>query len=243
MNGLSGRSAVVTGASSGIGRAIALEFASAGAGVLATGRRADRLQSLCDEVASLPRAGAVASVAGDVTDPDLLDRVLASSSDADIVVLSAGVMKHAPVLNSDPADWQALFDTNVISVMTWAKAFAELFSARGRGHIVLISSILARSVQPTTTAYSASKSAINSFAQGLRSETGPLGVRVTEILPGFTESELRRDIDDTAALSRISGKAAALLPSDVADAVLYAVNAPKRVSLDEIVITPQVNAA
>ncbi len=68
-------------------------------------------------------------------------------------------------------------------------------------------------------------------------------MRVTEILPGFTESELRRDIDDPAALSRISGKAAALLPSDVADAVLYAVNAPRRVSLDEIVITPQVNAA
>lgn len=219
---LAGRRALVTGASSGVGRACAQVLAGAGAEVLATGRSREGLAATV-----LGRPG-IRTVAGDLTDESFVGHLAAEAGAVDILVNNAGRLKHAPVLTGRLEDWRAVFELNVLSLLALTQAVATRMAERGSGHIVLISSLLARRVAPFTTVYAASKHAVAAIAAGLRLELGPKGVAVTEVAPGLVSTGILDDIDDPAVLSSYADsreRFAWLSPADVAAALLYAVSA------------------
>ncbi|MBJ3775625.1 SDR family oxidoreductase [Acuticoccus mangrovi] len=233
MTPLEGRTALVTGASSGIGAATATALAEAGAAVLATGRDAARL-------AEVAAAATVRTLAGDLTDPTFVAALAEAAGPVDILVNNAGALKHAPFLDSDPADWAAVFEINVLSLMRLTRAVGRGMRERGRGHIVNVSSLLARRAGPTNAVYAATKHAVAGFTAGLRAELAPHGVRVSEIAPGLVRTNVMRAIDDPAIKASYAARTYDWLqPADVAAAILHAVTAPDHVSLDLIEVRPR----
>ncbi|EWY37196.1 hypothetical protein N825_20935 [Skermanella stibiiresistens SB22] len=230
---MNGERALVTGASSGIGRATALALARAGASVLATGRDARALDALAREHPS------ITTLAGDLTDTAFVAHLVEAAAGVDILVNNAGTLKHAAILEGDPADWERVFQVNVLALLALTQPVARVMAARGSGHIVMVSSLLARRVAPFTAVYAASKHAVAAITQGLRMELAPKGVRVTEVAPGLVRTGVMRDVDDPTVLASYAAKTFAwLTPEQVADAILHAVNAPATASIDLIEIRP-----
>lgn len=222
--------ALVTGASSGIGRATALALAAAGYSVLGTGR--DR--------AALAGLAGVQTMAGDLTDPGFVDEVVAAAGDTKILVNNAGTLSHAPFLETPRHAWRGVFDVNVNALLDVTQGVARGMAARGQGHIVLISSLLARKVGPNTMVYAATKHAVAALAAGLRMELRPHGIRVTEIAPGLVATNIQREITHEGVLSGYAGLGFEWLsPQDIADAILGAVQAGPNVSTDLIEIRPR----
>ncbi len=220
MPDLKGRTAIVTGASSGIGRAIARALVDAGADVLATGRSE---RELAATAASHPR---IRTIAGDLTEPGFVDRLMGVAGTPDILINNAGRLRHAPFLESRLADWRAVFELNVLATLVLAQAAAAVMARRGSGHIVLISSLLARRVTPYTMIYAASKHAVAAIAAGLRLELETKGIRVTEIAPGLVATNAMKAVDDAEVLATYAAHRNRfdwLQPEDVAASVLSAV--------------------
>jgi NADP-dependent 3-hydroxy acid dehydrogenase YdfG len=215
MQSLTGKRVLVTGASSGIGQATARAFAEAGASVVATGRSAEGLRAL--------GGSATATVAGDLTDRAFATRLAESAGAVDILVNNAGALKHAPFLESDPADWARVFEINVQAVLVLTQLIARGMAARRSGHIINLSSILARRVAPVTTVYSASKHAVAAISIGLRQELRAHGIRVTEIAPGVVDTKVFRDLEDPALVARYSTpKFEPLTATQIAETILFA---------------------
>jgi len=189
---LTGKRVLVTGASAGIGGATARLFAEKGATVVATARSADALAALAG---ALPK-GAVTPVAGDLTDRGFLADLVATAEPVDVLVNNAGALKHAPFLEADPADWGRIFEINVLALLKLTQPIARGMAERRVGHIINVSSLLARRVAPFTLVYAATKHAVAAITQGLRTELGPFGVRVTEIAPGIVDTGVFGAIDD-----------------------------------------------
>lgn len=232
---LKGRSAIVTGASSGIGRAIARSLVDAGADVLATGRSE---RELAATAASHLR---MRTMAGDLTEPGFVDRLMGAAGTPDILVNNAGRLRHAPFLDGRLADWRAVFEINVLATLVLTQAAAAAMAVRGSGHVVLISSLLARRVTPYTLVYAASKHAVAAIAAGLRVELEPKGIRVTEIAPGLVATNVMRAVDDSTVLASYAGakdRFAWLLPEDVAASVLSAVTTRPGACPDLIELRP-----
>ena len=225
---LAGQRALVTGASSGIGRATATALAAAGAEVFGTGRDGVKLASLGMETRS-----------GDLTDPAFPAELATWAGDVDLLVANAGRLKHAPFLNSDPADWRMVVEVNVLATLRLVQLIAAGMVKRGSGHIVLVSSLLARRVTPNTMVYAASKHAIAAIAAGLRLELSPRGIRVTEIAPGLVDTAVFRDVDnETVRASYATLPFAFLQPTDIATAILGAVTASPGACADLIELRP-----
>ncbi len=221
--------ALVTGASSRIGRATALAPVGAGYKVIGTGR--DRAA-----LATLP---GIRNMAGDLTDPGFVDEVVAAATDAELLVNNAGTLSHAPFLETPRHAWRGVFDLNVNALLDVTQGIARAMAARGAGHIVLISSLVARKTGPNMLVYAASKHAIAAIANGLRMELRPHGIRVTEIAPGLVSTNIQR------AISHESVKAGYatlpfewLVPKDIACIILGAVQAGHNVGTDLIEIRP-----
>lgn len=238
---LAGKVALVTGASSGIGRATALALAGAGARVAAVARRADRLQSL---VSDIGRDTAVA-VEADVTDEAAINRAVADVharwGRLDVLVNNAGVMLLGPIENADTEDWRRMMDTNVLGLMYATHAALPIMSAQGSGDVVNISSTAGRTARAGVGAYNASKWAVNAFSEALRQECVPYHIRVTVIEPGIVATELREHITHAGAKADIERRAQSLTqlePEDVAAAILYAVSQPAHVCVNEILMRP-----
>lgn len=238
---LAGKVALVTGASSGIGRATALALAGAGARVAAVARRADRLQSL---VSDIGRDTAVA-VEADVTDEAAINRAVADVharwGRLDVLVNNAGVMLLGPIENADTEDWRRMMDTNVLGLMYATHAALPIMRAQGSGDVVNISSTAGRTARAGVGAYNASKWAVNAFSEALRQECVPYHIRVTVIEPGIVATELREHITHAGAKADIERRAQSLTqlePEDVAAAILYAVSQPAHVCVNEILMRP-----
>ena len=238
---LAGKVALVTGASSGIGRATALALAGAGARVAAVARRADRLQSL---VSDIGRDSAVA-VEADVTDEAAIKRAVADVharwGRLDVLVNNAGVMLLGPIENADTEDWRRMMDTNVLGLMYATHAALPILRAQGSGDVVNISSTAGRTARAGVGAYNASKWAVNAFSEALRQECVPHRIRVTVIEPGIVATELREHITHPGAKADIEQRAQSLTqlePEDVAAAILYAVSQPAHVCVNEILMRP-----
>jgi clavulanate-9-aldehyde reducatase len=239
---LAGRTALVTGASSGIGRATALALAEAGARVAVGARRRDPLVALAARIEEVG-AGAL-PLDLDVTDEAACRRAVEQTVEElgglDILVNNAGLMLLGQVEGADTEDWRRMVDTNLLGLMYMTHAALPHLLER-RGSVVQLSSSSGRVARPGSAVYSASKFAVNAFSESLRQEVTARGVRVIVVEPGVVETELRDHITDPAAKERITAAAASvrqLQPEDIAAAVTYAVSQPEHVAVNELFIRP-----
>ncbi|MCP2257784.1 NADP-dependent 3-hydroxy acid dehydrogenase YdfG [Streptoalloteichus tenebrarius] len=244
---LAGRVAVVTGASSGIGAAVASRLAADGARVALLARRADRLSALAEEIAAA--GGEALPVAVDVTDADQVsaaaETVAARLGRVDLVVNNAGVALPSMIDKGRTDDWQRMIDLNVTGVLRVVHAFVPaLLAAAEAGapaDLVNISSVSADVIYPGWAVYAATKAAVTQFSATLRAELGGRGVRVTNIEPGMVDSELRENVSDPeakAALDEFAEAVPSLEAGDLADVLAFLVSRPSRVNLPKLRIMP-----
>ena len=242
---LSGRVALITGASSGIGRATAHELAAAGARVIVTARRGDRLKELVTEIRDAD--GKADSITADVSDNADIDRLWKQSKAAagggtpDLIVANAGHGLAGGVLSSDESVWEEMFRLNVLGTMHLMRTVAEPLAAlEGARDLFVVGSTVGDNISPFSAAYGATKFAIHSAAEALRRELGPRGVRVTVVKPGIVSTEFQ----DVAGYDRENfGKATEkfgppLEPEDVAQAIRFVAAQPSRVHLSDFTIRP-----
>ena len=235
---LSGKTALVTGASAGIGRAAALALAQAGAMVIATGRRQAELDALAREC-----GGSIVTTAGDLTDKGFVDDLAARARDVDIMVNNAGILKYAPLMDMTDEDCEDMFRTNVLASFRVTLAIARSMLARRRGHIIVMTSIAAREVYQLGVIYCATKHALSAFARGLRIELQGHGIKVTEIAPGMVDTDIRASSDHPRVLEALKvRKFTGLTPAEVAQAVVYAAQASPNCCPDFIELRPQGSA-
>ncbi|MDQ0601202.1 NADP-dependent 3-hydroxy acid dehydrogenase YdfG [Streptomyces canus] len=244
---LSGRTAVVTGAASGIGEAIAVLLAAQGAKVALLARRQERLDAVVEKIRA--DGGQALAVVADVTDDGSVDaaveRIHAAYGAVDLVVNSAGVMLPNPVDDGRVDEWQRMIDTNVTGVLRMIRAFtADLVGTAAEGRtadLVNISSIGAHITFPNYAVYGATKAALTYLSQSLRSEFGPRDVRVTNVEPGLTQTELASHIDSDGLREQLGGMVDAvgtLSAEEVADVVAYVASRPRHVNLRQIMVLP-----
>ena len=197
MTRFAGQVVLITGASSGIGAALAREFARQGADVVLLARRADRLAALAREIEGTGRRALV--VTADVTVDGDLDRAVASTEAAfgrlDVVIANAGFGVVGPVESLTLDDYRRQFETNVFGVLRTVLATLTPLKA-SRGRLVILGSVAGHIATPGSSPYSMSKFAVRALAEALGHELAPTGVSVTLISPGFVESEIRR-VDNT----------------------------------------------
>ena len=237
------RVAVVTGASSGIGRATALALARAGAKVALGARRTDRLaetESIIKE-----EGGEALSVKVDVSKRQecdaLIHRVTERWGHVDILVNNAGLMPLSFLKNLKVDEWDRMIDVNVKGVLYCTAAVLPFMLEMGSGHIVNISSVAGRVVFPAGSVYCATKHAVTAFSEGLRQElSARKNIRVTCIEPGVVATELTDTITDKSLQGFVENakKMEALQADDIAGAVVYAVDSPNHVNVNEILIRP-----
>jgi NADP-dependent 3-hydroxy acid dehydrogenase YdfG len=230
---------LVTGASSGIGAAIARELAAAGAKVMLGARRIDRLEALVAEITAA--GGAAQARTLDVTDPADVAAFAAAARAAwdrvDVIVNNAGVMPLSPMASMKVDEWDRMVDVNIKGVLHGIAAVLPEMAARGSGHIVTIGSIGALRAVPTAAVYCATKFAVRAISDGLRQEHD--AIRVTCVHPGVVESELADTITDPATAAMMQEwRAIALKPDAIARAVRFAIEQPKDVDVSEIVVRP-----
>ena len=201
---LSGRSAVVIGGTSGIGYALALGLAEAGADVIPTSRRSDLVAQTASEIEALGRRSLRCT--SDVQDRSSLEQLLAGTIEAfgkvDILVNCAGRTKRAPTLDFPEADWNAILETNLTGTLRAAQVFGRHMLERGYGRIVNIASLTSFVALHEVAAYSASKAAVASLTKSLAVEWGPRGVCVNAIAPGVFPTELNRSLLEGTARGR-----------------------------------------
>ncbi|WP_411124226.1 SDR family oxidoreductase [Streptomyces sp. x-19] len=245
---LSGRVAVVTGASSGIGAATARRLAAGGAAVALLGRRTDRLRALADDL-ERTTPGAVLPVPVDLTEPGAVDTaartVTARLGRADLVVANAGAMLGAPFETAGTDEWDRMIDLNLRALVHTARAFTEdLLAAAAAGRpadLVHVGSVAGHTCFPGWSVYCATKAAVAHLTRNLRAELGPRGVRVKNVEPGVTVTELGSDMRDAAMQSTLARMRTDLKPltaDDIADALAFAVAAPPHVNIAELVVVP-----
>lgn len=242
---LAGRVAVITGASSGIGAAVAVALAKEGAHVALAARRVDALEKLEHGIAALEGSGKVLVQQTDVTDRTqveaLVHKAEAALGPVDILVSCAGVMYYTMMANCQTEQWERTVDVNCKGLLHCLSATVPGMLLRGRGHIVSISSDAGRKVFPGLGVYSASKFFTEAALQSLRLETAGRGLRVTSVQPGNTATELLGLSTDAEAVKKYGEPTGArvLDAEDVAEAVVYAVSRPEHVAVNEVLIEPR----
>jgi NADP-dependent 3-hydroxy acid dehydrogenase YdfG len=261
---LSGKTAIVTGASSGIGRAIAETLGAAGAHVFLSGRT----QAAMDDSAKQIEAsgGKATALVADMRDPaqvrGLVDQAVEATGRLDIMVNNAGLSHPAAIIEGEPEEWRDMLETNILGLLVGCQAAVRAMRACGaEGHVVNISSIAAQ--RRDSGVYGATKHAVNAISATLRNELEEDSIRVVNVMPGAIATNFARNFDPEflkgfvamtgldieikkgerlpdevfekmkVPLQQLLGE-----PQDIADAVLYAVSAPIRVNIADIVVRP-----
>jgi len=245
---LTGKTALVTGASSGIGRSTALALAEAGASVALVARRAERLKGLAAQIES--GGGKALACVTDVTDEAAAAAAVQDTvgyfGGLDILVNAAGMTQTGKVENGDLSDWRYVFELNFWAGLYTARAAIPALKAKGGGDIVNISSTAGRrAVGATFGPYAASKFALTAFNESLRAEVTLAGIRVSIIEPGATATEIHEHIKDEKVREFTRNhveKDGAMQADDVAAAVVFVVSLPPRVNVSQLVIRPTVDA-
>lgn len=232
------KTAIVTGASSGIGAATARLLASRGCNVILAARRKDRLEDLAAQLGEN-----VLPVPTDVADPaacaTLVEDVIERFGTLDVLVNNAGVGLYAPLAEADPKDWRTMFEVNVLGVLYMTQAAIRHMLERRSGHVVFVSSVAGRRVpHPHGTVYAATKHAITAVAEGLRQDMDGKGVRVTNVEPGLVRTEFPESSFTDASEYYANKDYAPLEAEDVAAAVAHAIELPSGVSVNEILLRP-----
>lgn len=261
---LSGKTAIVTGASSGIGRAIAEALGAAGAHVFLAGRTVPAMEESKRKIENAGGSATVASV--DVRKPEnvraLVDQAVKETGRLDIMVNNAGLSYPAPIIDGDPEQWREMLEVNILSLLTGCQAAVKAMRACGAsGHVVNISSIAAH--RGDSGVYGSTKHAVNAISNTLRAELENDSIRVVTIMPGAIATNFARNFDPAfvTPFVRASGVEVDIKqgerlpdevftempagmrsilgrPEDVAAAVLFAVSQPIEVNVSEIVVRP-----
>ena len=241
---MSSGTAVVTGASSGIGAATARRLVGEGYDVWAAARRRDRLDALRDELGD-----ALRPVSLDVTSAESVAALAAEvGGSLNVLVNNAGgAFGMETVAEADPADWRAMFEVNVIGALQVTQALLPALVASGQGHIVVMGSTAGRIVYEGGGGYTAAKHGAAALAETLRLELLGQPVRVTEIAPGMVRTEefstVRFRGDAERAAKIYEGVDAPLTADDIADCVAWCVTRPPHVDIDLLVVKPLAQAA
>ena len=240
---LAGRVALVTGASSGKGRATARALAAAGAQVGLAARRAESLEELEEEIAQGGREAI--ALPTDVTDyaqaEVMARRAEETFGGVDVLVNAAGIMLPAPIAGADPPDWRRIVEVNLLGVLYATRAVLSGMLERGDGHIVNVSSTSGRVATPLFSVYAATKFGLGAFTKVLRKEVHPRRVRVTLFEPGPTRSELGSHVDPEIMESLREdsfGEVEFLRAEDVARGILWALAQPERINVNEVLFRP-----
>ncbi|MCR8576505.1 SDR family NAD(P)-dependent oxidoreductase [Streptomyces sp. Isolate_219] len=239
------RTAVVTGASSGIGAATARALAAAGYHVVLTARRKDRIEALAAE---LPHAEAYAL---DVTDRAAVDAFAAALDrypSVDVLVNNAGgALGAEPVATGDPADWRTMYEVNVLGVLHMTQALLPVLTASGDGTVVVLSSTAGHGTYEGGGGYVAAKHGAHVIAETLRLELCGEPVRVIEVAPGMVKTDefaTTRFRGDTAKAAKVyEGVDEPLSAEDVADTITWAITRPSHVNVDLLVVRPRAQAS
>jgi NADP-dependent 3-hydroxy acid dehydrogenase YdfG len=259
-----GRSAVVTGASSGIGRAIAERLGAAGAHVVLSGRTEAPLKESADRIVAA--GGTAHPVVADLRDLDavrgLIDTAVADTGRLDVMVNNAGLAHHGAIVGADPAGWREMLEVNILALLAGTSAAVQAMRACGTaGHVVNVSSVAA--TRPDSGVYGATKHAVDVIAETLRKELVDDPIRVVTVLPGAVLTNFGRHLDPAVVqgFAAMAGSEVEvvpgahlpdevldagreqltdmfLTPDDIAEAVLFAVTQPARVHVAEVVVRP-----
>ncbi|CPB63945.1 Short-chain alcohol dehydrogenase [Staphylococcus aureus] len=230
MTVLTDKVAVVTGAGSGIGEAIATLLHEEGAKVVLAGRNKEKLQNVANQLSQ----DSVKVVPTDVTNKEEVDELIKIAQQTfgglDIVINSAGQMLSSKITDYQVDEWDSMIDVNIKGTLYTAQAALPTMLEQSSGHLINIASISGFEVTKSSTIYSETKAAVHTITQGLEKELAKTGVKVTSISPGMVDTAI------TAAYNPTDRKK--LEPQDIAEAVLYALTQPKHVNVNEITVRP-----
>jgi ribitol 2-dehydrogenase len=237
LQSLQGKSVLVTGASSGIGRAAARAFAREGMRVLLSARSRDKLEALAADL-----GGGAIVIAADLTVPAEVERLVTESIERlggiDVFFANAGIYVAGEVAEGNPDEWDRLLMLNVNSVFRAIRAALPHMQARKSGDILVTSSIAAHQALHFEPVYSASKHAINAFVHGLRRQLIPDNIRVGALAPGTVLNELW-GFHDLAEIEKKVADRSGLRSEDVAEAAVFMLTRPANVTIRDLVILPQ----
>ncbi len=230
MTVLTDKVAVVTGAGSGIGEAIATLLHEEGVKVILAGRNKDKLQNVANQLAQ----DSVKVVPTDVTKKEEVDELIKIAQQTfgglDIVINSAGQMLSSKITDYQVDEWDSMIEVNIKGTLYTTQAALPTMLEQSSGHLINIASISGFEVTKSSTIYSATKAAVHTITQGLEKELAKTGVKVTSISPGMVDTAI------TAAYNPTDRKK--LEPQDIAEAVLYALTQPSHVNVNEITVRP-----
>jgi NADP-dependent 3-hydroxy acid dehydrogenase YdfG len=228
--------AVVSGASSGIGAAAARALAAAGFAVVAGARRVERLEALAAEQPG------IRPLRLDIADPGSVESFAAQVPECRVLVNNAGgALGLEPIADADEARWLAMYETNVLGTLRMTRAFLAKLIASGDGQVISIGSVAAIEPYPGGAGYNAAKAAERAMTAVLRMELLGRPVRVTEIDPGMVETEfsLVRFGGDEARAAAVYEGVVPLRAEDIAECIVFAATRPSHVDIDELVVRPR----
>jgi NADP-dependent 3-hydroxy acid dehydrogenase YdfG len=245
---LAGRSAIVTGASSGIGAATARALAAAGMRLTIAARREDRLTALARELGAAGAAVAVART--DMRDEAAILRLFATARDrfggVDVLVNNAGLGRKAPLLSSATEPWREMLEVNVLALCICTREAVKDMQARGaEGHVIHISSMAGHRIPPNSGVYAATKHGVRALTEALRMELhdAKSAVRVTSISPGYVETGFAAIFHGSEEVGRQTYQRLKVLQAeDIAEAVVYALSQPAHVQVHDILLRPREQA-
>jgi len=244
MKQLKNKTAIITGASSGIGEATAHVLSEEGMNLVLAARREDRLNELKEKIES--NGGKAIVVKTDVTERDQVDNMAQKAKDKfgsiDILINNAGLMPLSLMKNLHVDEWDQMIDVNLKGVLYCIAAVLPTMRDQQNGHIVNISSVAGRKVMPGSAVYSATKFGVRAISEGLRQELSPSdNIRITAIEPGAVDTELMDTITDEEMKDLVEesfGNIKTLESEDIAESIRYVVLQPARVDVSEILIMP-----
>lgn len=243
------KTALITGATSGLGRATALRLAKEGYNVIITGRRKDRLEELEKEI-EIKYEVKVLSLYFDVRIYDEVEKAIDGLpeewKDIDVLVNNAGLAVGLdPIHKGVLEDWERMIDTNVKGLLYVTRVVSPGMVARKSGHIINIGSIAGKDVYPNGVVYCATKHAVDALSKGMRMDFLPYNIKVTQICPGAVETEfsLVRFKGDQTRADQVYVGFENLLADDIAEAVHYVVSQPPHVDIQDMLVMPTAQAS
>jgi NADP-dependent 3-hydroxy acid dehydrogenase YdfG len=243
MNNVENKTVIITGASSGIGKATAIKLANNGANVVLAARRKDLLEEITTTINE--NGGTAVYKVTDVTNAHKMEELASFASEKfgkiDVLINNAGVMPLSELKNRKIHEWDLMVDVNIKGVLYGIYAVLPYMREQNNGHIINLSSIAGHIVFPGSAVYCATKSAVRSISEGLRlEESSDSNIRSTIISPGSILTELSKHITDQEQKNAINQieESVGIEPENIAEAIYYAINQPEEVGVNEILVRP-----
>lgn len=240
---------LITGATSGIGEAVARKMAGLDCRLILTGRRNDRLNDLSEKLKSEFNTE-ILTLNFDVRERKTVEEIFSKLplewQNIDVLVNNAGLAAGlAPLQDGDVNDWETMIDTNIKGLLYTTRAVLPYMIARKKGHIINIGSIAGTETYPNGNVYCATKHAVNSLSEGMRMDLVHTGIKVSQILPGAVETEfsLVRFKGDQVRADKVYEGFTPLSGKDVADAIAFVIEAPAHVNISDMMILPSAQAS